>query len=102
MTFWTAVLLGGAATYLTRLLPLVISPRGSAPWWLRRYLDALPIAVIAALVGAGVALPDGAPTGGAEIVAGFAALVLARWRRNLLIAVLGGVAVVALLRGVGL
>ena len=100
--FWTAVLLGGAATYLTRLLPLVISPRGSAPWWLRRYLDALPIAVIAALVGAGVALPDGAPTGGAEIVAGFAALALARWRRNLLIAVLGGVAVVAALRAAGL
>lgn len=102
MTFWTAVLLGGAATYLTRALPLVVTLRGTAPWWLRRYLDALPIAVIAALAGAGVALPDSAPTGGAEIVAAIAALVLARWRRNLLLAVLGGVATVALLRAAGL
>ena len=82
MIFWTAVLLGGAATYLTRLLPLVVTVRGPAPWWLRRYLDALPIAVIAALVGAGVALPDGAPTGGAEVVAALAALGLARAQKE--------------------
>ena len=102
MTLWTALVLGGAATYLTRALPLVVSVRGTAPAWLRRYLDALPIAVIASLVGAGVALPDGSPTGGAEVVAAVAALVLARWKRNLLVAVLGGVAVVALLRTLGL
>ena len=102
MSYWIAIALGGAATYLTRLLPLVVTPRGAAPDALRRYLDALPIAVIAALAGAGIAVPDDGPTHGAEVIAAIAAIALARWRANLLIAVLGGVAVVAGLRAVGL
>ena len=102
MSFWLAIGLGGIATYLTRVLPLVVTPRGAAPDALRRYLDALPIAVIAALAGAGVAVPDGTPTGGAEVIAAVVAVALARWRRNLLIAVVGGVIVVAGLRALGL
>jgi branched-subunit amino acid transport protein len=68
----------------------------------RRYLDALPIAVIAALAGAGIAMPDELATGGAEVGAAAVAVALAVWRRNLLLAVLGGVLTVALLRAVGL
>ena len=101
MTYWIAIGLGGIATYLTRLAPLVVTTRGTAPVALRRYLDALPIAVIAALAGAGVAVPDTA-TNGAEIVGAIVAVALARWRKNLLIAVVGGVVVVAGLRAVGL
>jgi branched-subunit amino acid transport protein len=99
---WIAIVLGAVATYLTRAVPLLVTPRGTAPPPLRRYLDALPIAVIAALAGGGIALPDGAPTGGAEVVAAIVAVALARWRPNLLIAALGGVIGVALLRAAGL
>lgn len=102
MTFWVAIVLGGVATYLTRLLPLAVTPRLSAPPALHRYLDALPIAVIAALAGAGIAFPDGQPTGGAEIAAAGVAFALAVWRRNLLLAMVAGVVIVALLRGLGL
>jgi branched-subunit amino acid transport protein len=102
MSFWLAIGLGGIATYLTRVLPLVVTPRGGAPDALRRYLDALPVAVIAALAGAGVAVPDGTPTGGAEVIAAVVAVALARWRGNLLIAVVGGVIVVAGLRALAL
>jgi branched-subunit amino acid transport protein len=102
MTFWLAIGLGGVVTYLTRVLPLVVAGRGATPDVLRRYLDALPIAVIAALAGAGVAVPDATTTGGAEVVAAAAAVALARWRRNLLVAVVGGVIVVAGLRALGL
>ena len=102
MTVWVAFALGGIATYATRALPLIVTVRGSVSPALRRYLDALPIAVIAALAGAGVAVPDGAPTGGAEVVAGAAAVAIARWRKNLLLAVIGGVIVAALLRAAGL
>jgi len=102
MTAWLAIALGGLATYATRALPFVVTMRGSASPALRRYLDALPIAIIAALAGAGVAVPDGTPTGGAEVVAGAAAVALAAWRKNLLIAVIGGVIVAALLRAAGL
>lgn len=102
MSYWLSLALGGAATYLVRALPLVVTLPWTMPPWLRRYLDALPIAVIAALAGAGIAVPDGAVTGGAEVVGAIAAVAIARARKNLLFAVLGGVLVVALLRGIGL
>ena len=101
MTLWLAIALGGLATYLLRTLPLAITLRGTAPAPLRAYLDALPIAIIAALAGAGIAVPDAQPTGGAELVAGGVAFALALWRRNLLLAMLAGVVVVALLRAAG-
>ena len=102
MTFWATLLASGIATYLTRSLPLTVSLPGSAPAWARRYLDALPIAIIAALAGAGIAVPDAQPTGGAEIVAAAVALAVAAWRRNLLFAVIAGVLAVAGLRAIGL
>ena len=102
MTFWLAIALGGIATYLTRALPLVVTLRRPMPEAARRYLDALPTAVIAALAGAGIAVQDGVATGGAEIGAAAVATLVAVWRRNLLLAVLGGVLTVALLRAAGL
>jgi len=102
MTFWAVVVTSGIATYLTRSLPIAAILRGSAPPGVRRYLDALPIAIIAALAGAGIAVPDAQPTGGAEIGAALAALAIAAWRRNLLFAVIAGVAAVAALRAIGL
>ena len=102
MSYWLAIGVGGLATYLTRALPLVVTVRGTMPGLLRRYLDALPIAVIAALAGAGIAVPDQEVTGGAEVVAAAMVTALAMWRKNLLFAVLGGVAVVAALRALGL
>ena len=102
MTFWAVVIASGVATYLTRSLPLAVTLRGTAPVALRRYLDALPIAIIAALAGAGIAVPDGQPTGGAEIGAALVTVVVAAWRRNLLFAVVAGVIAVAALRAAGL
>ena len=102
MMFWATVAASGIATYLMRSLPLAVTLRGAAPAWLRRYLDALPIAIIAALAGAGVAVQDGQPTGGAEIGAALAVVAAAAWRRNLLLAVTLGVIAVAALRAVGL
>lgn len=102
MTVWITIVASGVVTYLTRALPLVVTTRGTAPPQLRRYLDALPIAIIAALAGAGIAVPDAQPTGGAEVGAALVALAVAAWRRNLLFAVIAGVAVVAVLRTAGL
>jgi branched-subunit amino acid transport protein len=102
MTFWAVVVASGIVTYLTRSLPLAVTLPGTAPAALRRYLDALPIAIIAALAGAGIAVPDGQPTGGAEIGAALVTLAVAAWRRNLLFAVVAGVIAVAALRAAGL
>ena len=102
MTVWLTIVASGVVTYLTRVLPLAVTTGGSAPPQLRRYLDALPIAIIAALAGAGIAVPDAQPTGGAEVAAALVALAVAAWRRNLLFAVIAGVLVVAGLRAIGL
>jgi branched-subunit amino acid transport protein len=102
MMLWATVVASGIATYLMRSLPLAVTLRGTAPAWLRRYLDALPIAIIAALAGAGIAVQDGQPTGGAEIGAALVVLAVAAWRRNLLFAVIAGVVAVAGLRAAGL
>ena len=95
---WVAI--GGAAiaTYLTRSLPFAVTLGGRLPPAARRYLEALPVAIIAALVGPAVVAPAGTLTHGAEPVA--AALVIATvvWRRSLLAGVLVGVVTVALLR----
>lgn len=102
MSYWLAIGLGGMATYLTRALPLVVTLRGEMPDPVRRYLDALPIAVIAALAGAGIAVQDSVPTNGAEVGGAALAIAIAVWRKNLLFAVLAGVAAVAMLRALGL
>ena len=102
MTVWITIVASGIVTYLTRALPLVVTTRGTAPPQLRRYLDALPIAIIAALAGAGIAVPDAQPTGGAEVGAALVVLAVAAWRRNLLFAVIAGVLVVAVLRAADL
>jgi branched-subunit amino acid transport protein len=80
----------------------VVTLPGTAPTLLRRYLDSLPTAVIAALAGAGIAMPDGTVTGGAEVVAAGVGVALAVWRRNLLLSVIGAVLTVAALRAAGL
>jgi branched-subunit amino acid transport protein len=102
VTIWFSIVASGIVTYLTRALPLVTTTRGTAPPQIRSYLDALPIAIIAALAGAGIAVPDAQPTGGAEVGAALVALAVAAWRRNLLFAAMAGVVAVALLRAAGL
>lgn len=99
---WVAIAGSALATYLVRALPVALTVRARLPPAASRYLDALPIAIIAALAGAGIAAPDGQPTGGAEVGAALVTLGIAAWRRNLLFAVIAGVIAVAALRAVGL
>jgi branched-subunit amino acid transport protein len=95
---WLAIAASAAGTYLVRAVAFQVALPSTVPRRLRRYLDALPAAIIAALVGPAVLVPGGAPTHGPEIVAAIAVVaVVARWR-NLLAGVLAGVAAVALLR----
>lgn len=98
MTEWIAIVGSGLATYLTRSLPLLVTFRPGAR--LRAYLDDLPTAVIAALAGAGVLAPEQQLAIGPELAAAAVVIVVARWRRNLLLAVLAGIAVGALVRAI--
>jgi branched-subunit amino acid transport protein len=98
MEVWIAIVGSGIATFATRALPLVADIRIPERGRLRRYLDDLPTSIIAALAGAAVLAPDQRLAIGPEIPAAVVTIAVARWRRNLLLAVLAGVTTIALLR----
>jgi branched-subunit amino acid transport protein len=85
-------------TYLTRSLPFIVALPIRPPAAASRYLEALPVAIIAALVGPAVVAPGGSLTHGAEPLAAALVLATVAWRRSLLAGVLAGVIGVALLR----
>ncbi|HEY8655950.1 MAG TPA: AzlD domain-containing protein [Candidatus Limnocylindria bacterium] len=99
---WLAIGGAGLATYLLRALPLALRSSRPVPRRLARYLDVLPTAMIAALVGPGLVVPHGEVTHGAEPLAALVVIAVVAWRRNLLAGVLSGVAAVAALRVLGL
>ncbi|HEY7623490.1 MAG TPA: AzlD domain-containing protein [Candidatus Limnocylindria bacterium] len=95
---WAIILGSAVATYLTRAIPFAVTLRRRPPDALSRYLEALPVAIIAALVGPAVLAPGGALTGGAEPIASALVVATVAWRRSLLAGVIAGVVAVALLR----
>ena len=95
---WVAIIGSAIATYLTRSLPLAVTFGGRLPPAATRYLEALPVAIIAALVGPAVIAPAGTVTSGAEPIAAALVIATVTWRRSLLAGVIVGVVAVALLR----
>lgn len=101
MTIWLVIVASGLVTYLTRAAGLVVDARVALPGAMRQYVDALPTAIIAGLVGRGVLAPDDALTRGAEPLAAVAVIAVVRWRGDLLSGTLAGVIAIALLRALG-
>jgi branched chain amino acid efflux pump len=95
---WVAILGSAVATYLTRSLPFAVTLRGRLPPPATHYLEALPVAIIAALVGPAVVAPAGALTHGAEPVAAALVIATVAWRRSLLAGVIVGVVTIAVFR----
>ncbi|MDP9275521.1 MAG: AzlD domain-containing protein [Chloroflexota bacterium] len=95
---WIAIVGSAIATYLIRSIPFAVTTRGHLPDAASRYLDALPVAIIAALVGPAVVAPAGALTRGPEPIAAVLVIAMVAWRRSLLAGVVVGVVAVALLR----
>jgi len=95
---WLAIAGSAAVTYLVRAFAFRVALPSNMPRGVARYLDALPAAIIAALAGPAILVPNSAPTRGPELAAAIVVIAVVAWRRNLLAGVLSGVAVVALLR----
>lgn len=95
---WLAIAGSAIVTYLIRTFAFRVALPSDMPRGVTRYLDALPAAIIAALAGPAVLVPNGTPTRGPELAAAIAVIAVAAWRRNLLAGVLAGVVVIALLR----
>ncbi len=100
--FWT--ILGMAvATYLTRAPLLLFFGHVKLSPWVERLLQALPLAILTALVTPLLLLPGGVPARPwiPEVWGGLVVASLIRLSGNLLLSVASGVATVALLRGLG-
>jgi branched-subunit amino acid transport protein len=95
---WLAIAGSAIVTYLVRAFAFRVPLPSALPPRVGRYLDALPAAIIAALAGPAVLVPNGAPTRGPELAAAIVVIAVVAWRRNLLAGVLAGVVSVALLR----
>lgn len=91
----------GIGTYLIRALPLVLGSHATPPAWLARWLTFVAPAVLGALLGPALLLPDGrwlVPWQNASLLAAMpTALIAWRWR-SLPLTVLSGVLCFAVIR----
>ncbi|MFY9397403.1 MAG: AzlD domain-containing protein [Desulfomonilia bacterium] len=96
------IILGAAiVTIVPRVAPLVLLSRITLPERAVRWLGFVPIAVLAALLAQAVFMPEGHiswPPENLAMIAIIPVLAIAVYTRSLIATVLGGVAVMALLR----
>jgi branched-subunit amino acid transport protein len=81
MTTWVVVLAAGVATYAVRISMVVVLQERPVPGWLEPVLALAGPAVLAAIVGAAVAAPNGTvdpPPAATVIALGAAAFVVRR------------------------
>lgn len=90
-----------AATYLPRLLPILLLSRRKLPFIVERWLSYVPVAVLATLLGPVLFLPDGQFTLKISLNphfwAAIPALAIAVISRNMFLTVLVGIGVTALI-----
>ena len=97
MTIWLTLIGMSAATYLTRVVPLV-TMRGAPSARLERLLRYVPPAIFAALIVPALLAPEGQIRLGAELWAGLIGMAVAYATRNMALTIIAGLAAFALLR----
>lgn len=88
-------------TFIPRVLPIAILSRVDLPDWAMRWLNYVPIAVMAALVGQELLMTDGKLTPllhNIELVAALPAFIIAILTRSLLGTVIVGIIAMMILR----
>ena len=98
------IIIGSAlVTALPRVVPMILLSRTSLPAWLRTWLGAVPVAILAALLGTELLVTNQSLVGADGIpmlIAIVPVLVIAATTRSLMGAVLAGMLTVSLLRWV--
>ena len=96
------IIIGSAlVTALPRVVPMILLSRTSLPAWLRTWLGAVPVAILAALLGTELLVTNQSLVGADRIpIAIVPVLVIAATTRSLMGAVLAGMLTVSLLRWV--
>lgn len=100
MTPWLVMLAGGLLTYATRLSFIVLLGRMAIPTWLQRLLRFVPPAVLSAIIFPELFLAQGhlaLSLANSRLIAGLAAVLVAFWKRSILLTILVGMAVLLIL-----
>jgi branched-subunit amino acid transport protein len=96
------IILGSAlVTFIPRVLPIAILSRVELPEWAMRWLNYVPIAVMAALVGQELLMPNGKLEplqNNLELIAALPAFIIAIITRSLLGTVVAGIISIMVLR----
>lgn len=96
------IILGCAlVTFLPRVLPLMVLSRINLPEWGMRWLNYVPISIMAALVAQELLVDEGKIKGlmyNVELLAALPTFLIAVWRRSLLLTVLGGIVSIVICR----
>lgn len=96
------IIIGAAiVTFIPRVLPLIILSRVQLPEWGKRWLNYVPIAVMAALVGQELLIQDGKMTAfqnNLELFAAIPTVITAILTRSLLGTVVVGIVSIMVLR----
>lgn len=104
MNIWLILILGGIATYLTRLSMIWLFSRWEIPAWLQRALRLVPAGVFSAIIAQEVLTENGmvnlSPHNTRILAAAIATIVA--WRtRNVILTILIGMAVLWVLQWAG-
>ncbi|MBT2287483.1 AzlD domain-containing protein [Paenibacillus polymyxa] len=98
--FW--IIMGSALlTFIPRVLPLMLFSKIQIPMWLLRWLEYVPVAVMAALIGQELFMSDNqlVPIAhNAALWASLPTIAVAIWTRSLLGTVLVGIVAMMILR----
>ena len=100
MNIWLIMLAGGLLTFLIRLSFIALFGKISMPIWLVRALRFVPPAVLSAIIFPELFLPGGhfdLSLGNSRLLAGFLAVLVAIWKRNILLTILAGLAALLIL-----
>ena len=100
-TFLLIILLGAFVTFIPRSLPLLILSKMNIPESFAKWLEHIPVAVMAALVIQELAVPNdefGYFFGNVRLLAALPTLLVAFITKSLLFTVIVGVATMTLLR----
>lgn len=91
----------GVVTYLPRVVPLLTLANRRLPAWLLRFLSGVPVAVLAAFAAPLVFAPEGSldlSLHNLNLLAAVPTVLVAVWRRDLLLSVVVGALTMAVLR----
>lgn len=101
MRFFAIFLAMGAVTYVPRVLPLLLLADRRLPSWALRFLEGIPVAVLAAFVAPLVLAPEGVldlSLGNLTLLASLPTILVAVKTHSLILTAVVGVVAMMLLR----